>query len=337
MDLNSHFDQLFYKAFPDAVPKSSDERILQDHIRAYAPPEAAQPLLAFSRGEFAYPDPSSSWYLPPVGPSSSSEPPPTQQQPRQQQPPLSLDLPLRYTHRPDLEFSPISATNTPVTPYWNDLPSTPPSSANSTVSPASAFPESPPAHGTVFGVEGEEGPAISKSLPAASTSRRDEGSSKRGTAKRRNTDPYDRRKRERSKDKDKDKKPTVACYFCRQRKIACGPPITGLGMSMDACNQCQRRSLKCAYPSESRRGKRPQTEAVTEATTSASPEAAEKDKGELSAKDEEDLVLRMDDDMEKEDSLDFEIDSHPHLLSIMDPLSPLLIYSILSPFSFCPG
>ncbi|TFK74277.1 hypothetical protein BDN72DRAFT_833609 [Pluteus cervinus] len=51
-----------------------------------------------------------------------------------------------------------------------------------------------------------------------------------------------------------EKKPPLACLFCRGRKIACGPPIPG---SKDkTCNQCQRRSLKCEYPSESRRGMR---------------------------------------------------------------------------------
>lgn len=51
-----------------------------------------------------------------------------------------------------------------------------------------------------------------------------------------------------------EKKPPLACLFCRGRKIACGPPDPG---SEDpTCNQCQRRSIKCEYPSESRRGMR---------------------------------------------------------------------------------
>jgi hypothetical protein len=42
--------------------------------------------------------------------------------------------------------------------------------------------------------------------------------------------------------------------FCRGRKIACGPPLKdGDGKS---CNQCQRRGLRCQYPTESRRGMR---------------------------------------------------------------------------------
>ncbi|KAF9486716.1 hypothetical protein BDN71DRAFT_1425770, partial [Pleurotus eryngii] len=52
-----------------------------------------------------------------------------------------------------------------------------------------------------------------------------------------------------------DEKPLkLACLFCRGRKIACGPPLPG---SKDrTCKQCQRRSLKCEYPLESRRGMR---------------------------------------------------------------------------------
>jgi len=50
------------------------------------------------------------------------------------------------------------------------------------------------------------------------------------------------------------KKPPLACLFCRGRKIACGPPDSG--SSDRSCNQCQRRSIKCEYPAESRRGMR---------------------------------------------------------------------------------
>ncbi|TFK62881.1 hypothetical protein BDN72DRAFT_741033, partial [Pluteus cervinus] len=51
-----------------------------------------------------------------------------------------------------------------------------------------------------------------------------------------------------------DKKPLLACLFCRGRKIACGPPM--LGSKDKTCNQCERRSLTCQHPPESRRGKR---------------------------------------------------------------------------------
>ncbi|KXN90630.1 hypothetical protein AN958_03870 [Leucoagaricus sp. SymC.cos] len=51
-----------------------------------------------------------------------------------------------------------------------------------------------------------------------------------------------------------EKKPALACVFCRGRKIACGPPSKdGDGKT---CNQCERRSLRCEYPTESRRGMR---------------------------------------------------------------------------------
>ncbi|KAI0783184.1 hypothetical protein C8Q75DRAFT_726413 [Abortiporus biennis] len=52
--------------------------------------------------------------------------------------------------------------------------------------------------------------------------------------------------------KEEKKKPVMACLFCRERKIACGPPPPG---SKDrTCNQCTRRGLECEYPKESRRG-----------------------------------------------------------------------------------
>ncbi|KJA19953.1 hypothetical protein HYPSUDRAFT_204200 [Hypholoma sublateritium FD-334 SS-4] len=58
----------------------------------------------------------------------------------------------------------------------------------------------------------------------------------------------------RNKHQPLEKKPPLACLFCRGRKIACGSPLPG---SPDkTCNQCQRRSLQCEYPSESRRGMR---------------------------------------------------------------------------------
>ncbi|THH14025.1 hypothetical protein EW146_g6265 [Bondarzewia mesenterica] len=53
------------------------------------------------------------------------------------------------------------------------------------------------------------------------------------------------------------KEPFLACFFCRGRKIACGPPLPG---SADkTCNQCARRHLKCEYPLKSRRGQRRNT------------------------------------------------------------------------------
>ncbi|KAF9458893.1 hypothetical protein BDZ94DRAFT_1172682 [Collybia nuda] len=48
------------------------------------------------------------------------------------------------------------------------------------------------------------------------------------------------------------RRPSLACFFCRERKIACGRPAEG---SPDpTCNQCARRSFKCDYPTESLRG-----------------------------------------------------------------------------------
>ncbi|KAK0225411.1 hypothetical protein IW262DRAFT_1293840 [Armillaria fumosa] len=69
------------------------------------------------------------------------------------------------------------------------------------------------------------------------------------------------------------KKPSLACLFCRGRKIACGPPLPG---STDkTCNQCQRRSLKCEFPRESRRGMRKKKAESTESTAASSIPAEE--------------------------------------------------------------
>ncbi|KAL6303518.1 hypothetical protein BKA93DRAFT_734826 [Sparassis latifolia] len=55
---------------------------------------------------------------------------------------------------------------------------------------------------------------------------------------------------------DNPKRPlTLACLFCRKRKIACGSPPPG--KKDRTCNQCARRNLKCVYPDVSRRGMRP--------------------------------------------------------------------------------
>ncbi|GLB44051.1 putative GAL4-like Zn(II)2Cys6 (or C6 zinc) binuclear cluster DNA-binding domain [Lyophyllum shimeji] len=54
--------------------------------------------------------------------------------------------------------------------------------------------------------------------------------------------------------RNQDGKPSMACVFCRSRKIACGPPPPGSGST--TCNQCERRHLKCKYPTENRRGMR---------------------------------------------------------------------------------
>ncbi|KAG5644794.1 hypothetical protein DXG03_007615 [Asterophora parasitica] len=44
----------------------------------------------------------------------------------------------------------------------------------------------------------------------------------------------------------------VACYYCRERKIACGRAAIG---SLDQrCNQCQRRNFQCVYPKHNKRG-----------------------------------------------------------------------------------
>ncbi|KAH9835012.1 uncharacterized protein C8Q71DRAFT_136792 [Rhodofomes roseus] len=76
------------------------------------------------------------------------------------------------------------------------------------------------------------------------------------------------------------KKPIMACLFCRERKIACGPPVAGA--AEQRCNQCARRDLVCEYPKESRRGmhKRfPRANKAKEQTEGAEGDAASSESG----------------------------------------------------------
>ncbi|KAF8066068.1 hypothetical protein FPV67DRAFT_1671117 [Lyophyllum atratum] len=45
------------------------------------------------------------------------------------------------------------------------------------------------------------------------------------------------------------RKGRLACFFCRGRKIACGPDSPG----SDTCRQCAQRTQQCIYPVENRR------------------------------------------------------------------------------------
>ncbi|KAJ7136786.1 hypothetical protein C8R44DRAFT_362779 [Mycena epipterygia] len=56
------------------------------------------------------------------------------------------------------------------------------------------------------------------------------------------------------------KKQALSCFFCRERKIACGRPeegkdgLGGGGNGEGSCNQCARRKIPCNYPTVSHRG-----------------------------------------------------------------------------------
>ncbi|KAJ7049754.1 hypothetical protein C8F01DRAFT_1181791 [Mycena amicta] len=216
-------DLLFYDTFPDAVPKPSDTDVQVAHINAYCPPES-QPLLAYA-AEYVYPNPVDSWAF---------------YQPDLICPPrLALDLPT-YD---DYPFPP-SAT-TPVSPYatFDDPSQSPPSSAVSTHSSVSVFADGsePSTEGFCESPTAIMGPPPLDDLVPIARKRDDivrrpvkrRSSSKPSASERRASTSA--RKRDTSKDKDKDKKPPLACLFCRGRKIACGPPLKGLGMAMDAC------------------------------------------------------------------------------------------------------
>ncbi|EMD36668.1 hypothetical protein CERSUDRAFT_114621 [Gelatoporia subvermispora B] len=72
------------------------------------------------------------------------------------------------------------------------------------------------------------------------------------------------------------KKPIMACLFCRERKIACGPALPG--NQDQRCNQCARRSLHCVYPKESRRGQHKRgPRAAKDATASAASRTGDAD------------------------------------------------------------
>ncbi|KAJ7763195.1 hypothetical protein DFH07DRAFT_399919 [Mycena maculata] len=49
------------------------------------------------------------------------------------------------------------------------------------------------------------------------------------------------------------KKQTLACFFCRSRKIACAPKSVD-DTEGRTCGQCERRGFECKYPKESKRG-----------------------------------------------------------------------------------
>ncbi|KAJ6538795.1 hypothetical protein DFH09DRAFT_1368709, partial [Mycena vulgaris] len=278
--IHRHHDELFYATFPDARPGPHTARAEAEHARIFAPPDlvgaltvpspcspvsvtataphgAAPPLDYGVVGrEYAYPDPANSyayfgpqryWALPPP-------PPPTTQRPT-----LHADMSIARAVDPPLS----SVSTTSSSPFF---PSPPPSASSLrtrfssdsvlSLSPGGPDTDTPPPSATSTRRSPSDSPAPA---PAA----------KRPAKKRREADRD--RDRERERERDAHKKPPLACLFCRGRKIACGPPVGPAGLA--GCNQCQRRSLKCEYPAESRRGMRkkkpvPPEEAAGEASSS---------------------------------------------------------------------
>lgn len=60
-------------------------------------------------------------------------------------------------------------------------------------------------------------------------------------------------KRAPKKKSEPQKKQQMACFFCRDRKIACGGPVSEDGDDK-TCKQCKTRGKTCQYAAESRRG-----------------------------------------------------------------------------------
>ncbi|THG99702.1 hypothetical protein EW026_g2699 [Hermanssonia centrifuga] len=84
--------------------------------------------------------------------------------------------------------------------------------------------------------------------------------------------------------KEPKKKPIMACLFCRDRKISCGPPLPG--QEDQRCKQCIRRNQQCEWPKESRRGqhKRTPRRLRVEALVDANPLPSNQLTEDLSAK-----------------------------------------------------
>ncbi|KIK05425.1 hypothetical protein K443DRAFT_91446, partial [Laccaria amethystina LaAM-08-1] len=57
----------------------------------------------------------------------------------------------------------------------------------------------------------------------------------------------------RAPQKSERQKQQMACFFCRDRKIACGGPVSEDGDDK-TCKQCKTRGKTCQYAAESRRG-----------------------------------------------------------------------------------
>lgn len=113
------------------------------------------------------------------------------------------------------------------------------------------------------------GPVPSTSRPPRSTRDHAHPRSLRGVDS--HSPPPANHKRSTSRQQEK-KALGLACYFCRHRKIACGAPEPDnpdrtckyvyasfrvpVNSQLFVYSQCLRRSLKCEYPLESRRGMR---------------------------------------------------------------------------------
>ncbi|KAJ7643599.1 hypothetical protein FB45DRAFT_895530 [Roridomyces roridus] len=104
---------------------------------------------------------------------------------------------------------------------------------------------------------------------------------------------------------DLTQKPAIACFYCRNRKIACGPPADGTTQA--GCNQCQRRALKCEYPLDCRRGKNKKKKQPASATPPPGEEGVaegkDKDGGEADVQVDEGVTGEGEEDAVKADEL----------------------------------
>ncbi|KAJ7643612.1 hypothetical protein FB45DRAFT_1113736 [Roridomyces roridus] len=111
-------------------------------------------------------------------------------------------------------------------------------------------------------------------------------------------------------------KPALACFYCRNCKIACGPGPSVDGAARAGCNQCQRCALKCEYPLDCRRGK---NKKKTKQPASATPppeegvkEGKDKDGGEADVQVDEGITGEGEEDAVKADELHLNgVGEHP--------------------------
>ncbi|KAJ6533076.1 hypothetical protein B0H19DRAFT_965158, partial [Mycena capillaripes] len=86
------------------------------------------------------------------------------------------------------------------------------------------------------------------------------------------------------------KKQALSCYFCRERKIACGRPDDGTGRAARASDQCTRRKLACTYPTVSHRGQHSRIKSAVRKGLVAGAGVGASDRGEGGARERRECI-----------------------------------------------
>ncbi|KAJ7448539.1 hypothetical protein FB451DRAFT_762905 [Mycena latifolia] len=149
---------------------------------------------------------------------------------------------------------PPSATSVPLpTPYHSSSAHYPASSPSSSASPYAA---NSSIHNPPYGASSPyaNGPSSPYTTGASSPYTNGASSPYTNAAYGSGSTPYGlepKLKFSHAKAGGRTKKQALSCFFCRERKIACGRPEEG---GDGACNQCARRKIPCTYPTVSHRG-----------------------------------------------------------------------------------